>query len=338
MRRSLLVTMFCTCALTSSPASNLVSAARAQTQDPSRPELIGQNRVRLVGNWRISFERGDDDDFWFVVTQSGVPQRRIHVVRGLVVDIRDSDLINGWTIDVLVKGTSGTDCGNPASNCPPAFIEFNRIGDWTYRLRAEDDPQPIDDTDVIFERLDRPGPVGPAIFSVQTSGLTVSLAWDAFPGATSYQLEAGTAAGLSNIFVGDIGNVTSFQATGPPGTYFVRVRARLAGGLGLSGPSNEVTFTLGACMLLPAPTHLGFTKTGSFLDLSWLGVTGARNYRLLVGTGPQRTDVFNGDVGLVGFLQFDVAAIPMGIYYVRVAAENGCGVGSPSNEVLIPLP
>jgi hypothetical protein len=91
-------------------------------------------------------------------------------------------------------------------------------------------------------------------------------------------------------------------------------------------------------MLLPGPTRLGFTKTGSFLDLSWLGVTGARNYRLLVGTGPQRTDVFNGDVGLVGFLQFDVAAIPMGIYYVRVAAENGCGVGSPSNVVLIPLP
>jgi hypothetical protein len=111
----------------------------------------------------------------------------------------------------------------------PIFPLALRIGDWTYRLRAEDDPpcaqfpgpgcaEQIDDTDVIFERLDRPGPVGPAIFAVQTSGLTVSLAWDAFPGATSYQLEAGMAAGLSNIFVGDIGNVTSFQATGPPVT------------------------------------------------------------------------------------------------------------------------
>jgi hypothetical protein len=117
--------------------AGLVPPTLAQAPDPTRPEVIGQNRVRLTGKWRVSFEHGDDDDFWFVVKTSRDPERTIHVVETLVVDIDDP---NGWTVDVLVESTNDADCGNPAISCPPAFIELNQIGDWTYRLRIEDEP------------------------------------------------------------------------------------------------------------------------------------------------------------------------------------------------------
>jgi hypothetical protein len=63
--------------------------------------------------------------------------------------------------------------------------------------------------------------------------------------ATSYQLEAGTVAGLSNAFNGDVGASPSqqFDVRGvPAGTYFVRVRAK--NGCGTSGPSSEIVVTI----------------------------------------------------------------------------------------------
>ena len=71
------------------------------------------------------------------------------------------------------------------------------------------------------------------------SGSTVTLAWAAGAGATSYGLQAGSGPGLSNPFDQDlVSPATSFTATNVgAGTYFVRVRS--INTCSVSAASNE---------------------------------------------------------------------------------------------------
>ena len=87
-------------------------------------------------------------------------------------------------------------------------------------------------------------PGAPTGLSASVNGGVVSLAWVAATGcpADSYVIEAGNAQGTSNVFAGDVGNVTALSAAAPPGTYYVRVRGRNA--FGVSAPSNEVIVTV----------------------------------------------------------------------------------------------
>jgi hypothetical protein len=82
------------------------------------------------------------------------------------------------------------------------------------------------------------------LFIATNSGGTVRLQWQPGNGVTSYVLDAGTAAGLSNIASVPVGNTTSFTATGVPnGTYFVRVRTNST--CGALPASNEVRLVVG---------------------------------------------------------------------------------------------
>jgi hypothetical protein len=68
----------------------------------------------------------------------------------------------------------------------------------------------------------------------------VVLGWSAASGEPAgYSIEAGSAPGASDLANVDVGNQLSFAADAPPGTSFVRVRARNA--CGTSGPSVERT-------------------------------------------------------------------------------------------------
>lgn len=83
-------------------------------------------------------------------------------------------------------------------------------------------------------------PAAPGPLTASVSSGVVTLSWGAAAGnATSYVVEAGTAAGLTNIGALPTGNLdTSWSVPAPPGTYVVRVRAANAYGLGPA--SNEV--------------------------------------------------------------------------------------------------
>src|SRR5205823_4513755 len=86
-----------------------------------------------------------------------------------------------------------------------------------------------------------PGP--PMLAPATISGNTVTLNWTPAAGdaATSYVLEAGSASGRSDLANADTrSQQPTLTATEvPPGTYFVRVRARNASGT--SAPSNEIS-------------------------------------------------------------------------------------------------
>jgi hypothetical protein len=88
-------------------------------------------------------------------------------------------------------------------------------------------------------------PTTPSGLRAVVVGGEVTLAWAAGSGyASSYWIEAGSAPGLSDLAAIDSGSaMTSFSATAPPGTYYVRARALNA--CGASAPSSEIVVTVG---------------------------------------------------------------------------------------------
>jgi hypothetical protein len=70
-------------------------------------------------------------------------------------------------------------------------------------------------------------PVTPANLAGRVTAGTASVSWNAVAGAVSYMLQAGSVAGASNLFNGNVGALTSVSASGlPPGfRAFVRVIA-----------------------------------------------------------------------------------------------------------------
>jgi hypothetical protein len=70
------------------------------------------------------------------------------------------------------------------------------------------------------------------------TGNTVTIQWNAVPGATSYRLDAGSGPTLANV-TSITTPLTSLTAPGvPPGTYYVRIVA--IGAAGESFASNEL--------------------------------------------------------------------------------------------------
>jgi hypothetical protein len=87
-------------------------------------------------------------------------------------------------------------------------------------------------------------PAAPEELAATVVGRVLRLSWALGGGnAESYVLEAGTSSGAANIATFDTGTLdTDFTAAIPPGTYYLRVKARNS--FGASGPSNEVTFVV----------------------------------------------------------------------------------------------
>jgi len=124
----------------------------------------------------------------------------------------------------------------------------------------------------------------------------------------------------------------------PPGTYYVRVKARNA--RGLSEPSNELVVRIGggavatpsACSIPPPPTGLASALNGLIVRLRWAETPGATSYRIEAGSGPAASDLYVGDVGNVTTF---TASVSPGTYWVRIRASNSCGTSAPSNEIKI---
>lgn len=179
-------------------------------------------------------------------------------------------------------------------------------------------------------------PPAPASMLAQGGGLLVALSWPASAVATSYLLDAGTASGATDIGTATVGNVTTYQGVGVTGTYFVRVRA--ANACGVSAPSTEMAVTLGCSAQAVVPAGLTVTRAGSVATFTWQPPLGASSYRMQVGSAPGVPNLADVAMGTETTAAASLAGVPNGTYYVRVTAVSACGVGAPSNEVVVTVP
>jgi hypothetical protein len=100
-------------------------------------------------------------------------------------------------------------------------------------------------------------PAAPRNLSATVVGSMITLSWEPPTGGgepASYEIEAGSAAGLTNVGIFPVGLTQAVAASATSDTYYVRARARNVAGV--SAASNEVVVTVGAgscCrMLRPA--------------------------------------------------------------------------------------
>jgi predicted phage tail protein len=188
-------------------------------------------------------------------------------------------------------------------------------------------------------------PLAPQDLRATTTNTMVSLAWNinlATAPPTSFIVDVGTAPTLSNLGSFDTGALILGVASAlpPPGTYYVRVRARNA--WGTSPVSNEIAVTItgsGQCTAPPfPPAGLAGTVVGGFASLSWFAplttpvVTG---YLLEVGSAPGLSNIIRAPLGLTTVIG---SAVTPGVYYARVRSLNACGQSAPSNEVAVIVP
>ena len=81
-------------------------------------------------------------------------------------------------------------------------------------------------------------PAAPSELSFTVSERVVALSWQQIGRCIRVSGGAGSAPGLADLYLASVGAQLSLTTPAPPGRYYVRVRARSAGGL--STPSNEV--------------------------------------------------------------------------------------------------
>jgi hypothetical protein len=189
-------------------------------------------------------------------------------------------------------------------------------------------------------------PGRPQNVGVVVQGFVVTLRWDPpvpSTAVTSYVIEVGSRSGASDLLVFDTAsNARVFRATAPAGTYYVRLRATNGGLVGL--PSLQVIVRVpgpDACTTVPLSVFLDYEITGNVVTFDWPGTpmfTGRvpASFVFEVGTSVGVTNITRLGLATTGQpgQRFSVVA-PPGFYYVRVRGRNACGVGGPSNDVLV---
>jgi alpha-L-arabinofuranosidase len=179
--------------------------------------------------------------------------------------------------------------------------------------------------------LTPPAAVSHTVSGHTGAGAAVQVMWPSVASATSYLLEAGSRPGLSDLATIESGH-TYLTTMAPPGTYYVRVRARSA--CGTSAPSDEHVVIVGGCPTPESPVTLTGSVRGSVVTLDWGAVSQSTGYVIEVGATPNATALQLQAGAATRF----TAAAPGGTYYVRVRAGNTCGAGAVSNEIVVTVP
>jgi hypothetical protein len=185
-------------------------------------------------------------------------------------------------------------------------------------------------------------PLAPQHVLATVQGTRVTLDWTHGPLgniATGFQLQAGTAPGLTNVGALMLaGSARRFSIDAPPGLYYVRLVA--LNPAGASPPTADVTLAPGAgtCTIPQAPTGLSAGPGPGTLVLNWaLPTAGAAptGYRVWAGSASGAADRAVLDLPL----QWTIGgAVPPGPYFLRLAATNACGASPPSAELAITVP
>jgi hypothetical protein len=174
-------------------------------------------------------------------------------------------------------------------------------------------------------------PSAPTNATATASGSVVTVSWNASSSGcapTQYVLRAGTQSGAADLGVFPVGLLTAVQGTLPPGTYFFSVIAQ--NGSAQSSPSNEAQVTVGGCTAPAAPANFTATSALDVVTFAWTPPAGAvTRYVLEVGSSSGAKDLATVPLTVPGL---QVPGVPRGTYFVRVRAENACGVSAATAE------
>jgi hypothetical protein len=184
-----------------------------------------------------------------------------------------------------------------------------------------------------------PAPSTPTGLRAAVSNNTVTLGWNHVSSASTYTLQVGTRPGTYNVFNAAVGNINTISGNVQPGTYFWRVSA--ANSAGASAPSSESSFTVGGttCLAPGPPQNFTFVVSGRTVTLNWLPPatgTAAISYVIEAGSASGLANLYNAATG--NPVPGAVGQVPPGMYFVRIRAQNGCGLSAPSPERVITVP
>jgi hypothetical protein len=214
-------------------------------------------------------------------------------------------------------------------------------GQYYLRVRGKNEfgTGPDSDEYVLTVAADGNSPPGPPRNLVVTlTGNQLSMTWES-PAtgspATSYQVEAGTVTGQSNVgIVPAIGTSFSYAPV-PNGFYYLRVRGRNASGVG--PPSSEYLLNVGNVPTPPGvPQSFASSVTGSTVRFTWAAPASGSaptSYILEAGSAPGLTNLAVADVGNV--LAVNFSGVPPGTYYVRLRAANALGQSPPTANLTV---
>jgi hypothetical protein len=83
-----------------------------------------------------------------------------------------------------------------------------------------------------------------------------------------------------------------------------------------------------------APTDLRVEQSHTVVQLRWIGSTGHPSSYVLEAGGASGSTATANDLGNPE-PRFTGIRVERGTYYARIRGKNACGVGAPSNEVVV---
>jgi hypothetical protein len=181
-------------------------------------------------------------------------------------------------------------------------------------------------------------PAAPTGLTQQVVGNLVTISWNGVVGAVAYIVQVGTVSGASNVFNARVGDITGASGSLPSGAYFWRVIA-----VGPSGDASlasaESQFSVGAggpCVAPGSPQSLTANVASFVVSLFWTTPstgTPPFTYTIEAGSSSGQANLAVLPTGSSA-TQFSTAA-PAGIYFVRLRAQNACGVSPASTEQVV---